>query len=110
MRATAANVKSQEGTPQSQSRGPINRYSLWIGFALMFGLTWPLYSRLDLFVGYGLAAAALSLTGFLHGKAGIREILGRFLIWRVGLQWYLVVLLFPLVLNLSAIVVCSICS
>src|SRR5437899_2035419 len=110
MRATAANVTSQAGTPPSQSRGPIDRYSLWIGLALMFGLTWPLHFRLGLFVGYGLAAAALILTGFLNGKAGIREILGRFLVWRVGLRWYLAVLLFPLVLNLSAIVVSSLCS
>ena len=67
-------------------------YSLPIGLLLMFALTWPLYAQLGLFVGYGLSLAALIMTGLTQGTAGVRSILGRFLVWRVGLSWYLVVL------------------
>lgn len=69
----------------------------------MFALTWPLYAQLGLFVGYGLAVAALVMTGVTQGRAGIRALLARFLIWRVGARWYLVVLLGPVLLNLAAI-------
>lgn len=71
----------------------------------MFALTWPLYAQLGLFVGYGLAVAALVMTGVTQGRAGIRNLLARFLIWRVGVRWYLIVLLGPVLLNLAAIAV-----
>jgi membrane protease YdiL (CAAX protease family) len=81
----------------------LNRHSLVIGIVLMFALTWPFYSALGLFVGYGLAVAALIMTGLTLGRAGVRALLRRFLIWRVGVQWYLVILFGPAILGLVAI-------
>jgi uncharacterized protein len=81
----------------------MNRLTLVIGLILMFALTWPFYSALGLFVGYGLALAALIMTGLTLGRAGVRALLHRFLIWRVGVQWYLVILLGPAILGLAAI-------
>src|SRR5512132_2554747 len=41
-------------------------------------------------MGYGPTLAALLVTGAVAGRSGIRSLLGRLLIWRVGPQWYLV--------------------
>ncbi len=81
----------------------LKRHSLVIGTVLMFVLTWPLYSALGLFVGYGLALASLIMTGLTLGRAGVRALLRRFLIWRVGVQWYLLILFGPAILVLAAI-------
>jgi membrane protease YdiL (CAAX protease family) len=81
----------------------LRRHSLVIGIVLMFALTWPFYSALGLFVGYGLALASLVMTGLTLGRAGVGALLRRFLIWRVGIQWYLVVLLGPAILILAGI-------
>jgi membrane protease YdiL (CAAX protease family) len=81
----------------------LKRHPLVIGIVLMFALTWPFYSALGLFVGYGLALASLIMTGLTEGCAGVRALLRRFLIWRVGVQWYLVILFGPAILGLAAI-------
>jgi hypothetical protein len=90
-------------TASSKSEKFLERHSLSVGVALMFALTWPFYARLGLFVGYGLALAALVMTGLTQRSAGVRALLGRFVIWRVDLRWYLVVLLVPPLLDLTAI-------
>jgi len=36
-------------------------------------------------------------------KGGLRELLGRFLIWRVGIQWWAFVLLFPIIASVAAL-------
>jgi membrane protease YdiL (CAAX protease family) len=79
----------------------LRRHSLVVGIALMFALTWPFYSALGLFVGYGLALASLIMTGLTLGRAGVVALLRRYLIWWVGIQWYLVVLLGPAILILT---------
>lgn len=81
----------------------VRRNSLIVGLVLMFALTWPFYSALGLFVGYGLAVAALIVSGLTLGRVGVRALLRRFLIWRVGVQWYLVTLFGPAILGLAAI-------
>jgi len=92
----------------------LKRYDLLIGVVLMFVLTWPIDLALAaesrgmlpfnvpfpiaMSVGYGFVAAALIMTGLTKGKSGILALLRRFLIWRVGIGWYLVVLgLYPLI-------------
>lgn len=81
----------------------LKRHSLVMGIALMFALTWPVYAALGLFVGYGLALAALLMTCLTLGWAGVRALLRRFAIWRVGAQWYLLVLFGPAILALVAV-------
>jgi membrane protease YdiL (CAAX protease family) len=41
----------------------------------------------------GPSVAGLLLTGLVHGRAGLRELLSRLLRWRVGARWYAVALL-----------------
>jgi membrane protease YdiL (CAAX protease family) len=96
-----------------------NRHSLWFGLALMFALTWPVdlavaaESRgmisvhipefLRIFVGYGFVVAAVVMTGATLGVTGMKALLGRFLIWRVGIVWYAIALLGYLLIDLAAI-------
>jgi membrane protease YdiL (CAAX protease family) len=65
------------------------------------GLIWEaLYSQglvasqspliLSLLIGWVPGIAAAVVTAMLAGRAGVRDLLRRFLIWRVGVQWYLV--------------------
>ncbi len=44
-------------------------------------------------VGYGFVGAAVLMSGIVDGSEGVRTLLRRFLIWRAGVRWYLVVLL-----------------
>jgi len=41
----------------------------------------------------GPSVAGILLTGLVHGRAGLRELLSRLLRWRVGARWYAVALL-----------------
>jgi membrane protease YdiL (CAAX protease family) len=43
----------------------------------------------------GPTLAAFVVTGSTEGRAGVRRLLGRYVLWRVGLKWYLVVLAGP---------------
>jgi uncharacterized protein len=46
------------------------------------------------------------MTGVIDGKAGIRRLLGRIMLWRVGLRWYLFALVgLPVILTLGTIIV-----
>ncbi len=81
----------------------LNRHSLVMGVVLMFALTWPFYSALGLFVGYGLALASLIVTALTLGRSGVLALLRRFLIWRVPVYWFLVVLVGPAMLGLAAL-------
>jgi membrane protease YdiL (CAAX protease family) len=40
----------------------------------------------------GPTLASLTVTAITTGKAGVRQLLRRYVLWRVGLQWYLLVL------------------
>jgi hypothetical protein len=77
----------------------VKSHSLVTGLVLMFALTRPFYSALGLFVGYDLALAALIMPGLTLGRAGVRALLRRSLTWRVGVQWYVVILFGPAVSN-----------
>jgi membrane protease YdiL (CAAX protease family) len=101
----------------------INRHALLVYLVLTFGLTWPwmwaevLGSRgaipfrltlvgtglvLTLFVAYGPTLAALIVTGLTRGRTGIRALLGRLLIWRVGWRWYAAACLLPGLIGVGA--------
>ena len=87
----------------------IRRYPLMAFFVLAYALSWPymivdalgshglLAFRLPMLLwipmGYGPTFAALIVTGALAGKTGVRTLLGRLLIWRVGWPWYAVAVL-----------------
>lgn len=50
----------------------------------------------------GVLLAALIVTGLTYGRAGLKDLLSRIFRVRVGLQWYALVLLLPLVFCLLA--------
>jgi membrane protease YdiL (CAAX protease family) len=70
----------------------------------MFALAWPgliwevLYSQglvtsqspviVSLFTGWAPSIAAVIVSGVIAGRAGVRDLLRRFLVWRVGFRWY----------------------
>lgn len=84
----------------------IKRNPLLSIYIIMFTIAWSvmipqaLFSQgiisvqlpeiLEIFTGWSPAIAALIVSGILAGRSGIREVFGRFLIWRVGFRWYLV--------------------
>lgn len=100
-------------------RSSIKRYSVLFGVVLIFLCTWSvdltlaaqdrgwlptiIPSWLGIFVGYGFVVAALLATSVVEGWAGIRALLRRYLIWRVGIAWFAVVLLGPVIVDLLAI-------
>jgi membrane protease YdiL (CAAX protease family) len=54
----------------------------------------------------GPTLAAFMMTSLVSGRSGIRQLLRRYIQWRAGLQWYLLVLLgYPVVLLIGASVV-----
>jgi len=82
-------------------------------FALAYALSWSLESPLVLLRDsvtdtQGLvliilasnvpSAVAIVLTAIVLGRGALRKLLGRLLIWRVDLRWYLVVVLGPVAL------------
>jgi uncharacterized protein len=55
---------------------------------------------------FGPTVAAFIMTGMIEGKAGIVLLLRRYVQWRVGIQWYLFVLVgIPIIILLGTIVI-----
>src|SRR5574339_232158 len=83
----------------------VRKYPLTIFFFLAIGLTWifmiadalgsqgilsfRLPLPLMLVMGYMPTLAAVIVVGKTQGKAGVRALFRKLLIWRVGLRWYL---------------------
>jgi CAAX protease family protein len=57
----------------------------------------------QIFTGWAPGIAAVLVTAILTGRAGVRDLLRRFLIWRVGLQWYMIALFLIAVIILGGI-------
>lgn len=75
------------------------------GLALLdYRVPFWLYVSLFLLATFsGPALAAFVVTAALEGKGGVRHFLRRFVLWRVGLRWYLVFLVgFPALFLLPA--------
>ncbi|QIN84553.1 CPBP family intramembrane metalloprotease [Rubrobacter tropicus] len=58
----------------------------------------------------GPSVAGILLTGFVHGRAGLRELLSRLLGWRVGARWYAVALLTAPLLATAVLLALSLTS
>ncbi len=58
----------------------------------------------------GPSVAGVAMTGLLHGKAGLRDLLARVLHWRVNVRWYLVALLTAPILMAAVIFALSLTS
>jgi uncharacterized protein len=86
----------------------VRRYPLTTFFVLACALSWwpwILYSFGVVptpIVGFGPFLAALVVLALTEGKRGVMGLLRRMVRWRVGLQWYAVALLLPIVVILAA--------
>ena len=81
----------------------IKRHSLIIFFLLAYTLSWiPSLTEAHSIFPMGPFLAALIVLGLANGKAGLLDFIRRIGRWRVGLQWYALVLGLPFVLNLAA--------
>jgi membrane protease YdiL (CAAX protease family) len=99
-------VSTVTSEPESAFKAFVKRNPVISVSVLMLAFAWPgliweaLYSQglvasqspliLSLLIGWVPGIAAAVVTAILAGRAGVRDLLRRFLIWRVGVQWYLV--------------------
>jgi CAAX protease family protein len=103
------NTRGQAMGPSNRLVKLLHRYPLVFYFLLAFGFSWayeltvyrvlltPGFSLrgllLDLGFTLGPTLAAFLMTAVTQGRAGIRQLLSRYVLWRVGIPWYLLVLL-----------------
>jgi membrane protease YdiL (CAAX protease family) len=72
---------------------------------LPFSSPLPPLATIAVAVFAGPFLAAFIMTGVTEGRAGLDRLLGRIVLWRVGLRWYLFALVgIPVILVLSAVV------
>ena len=101
--------------PGGRSNGTLARHSLVFFFLLAFVFTWgyfwlvlaPLKLPRAAYVlgGFGPAAAAFIMLGLTSGTRGVVALLRSIVHWRVGFQWYLLLLVGLPVLNVLAFLV-----
>jgi uncharacterized protein len=99
----------------NQTKAFLKRHSLVLGIVLMFLLTWPIDLAnvglmpfqvpfiVYIFLGWGFVYASVIMTGLTLGKEGVVTLLKRYLLWRVGWKWYLVVFFLPFALVIPAV-------
>jgi uncharacterized protein len=85
----------------------VRKHPLIAFFVLAYLLTWWIYPLLKfspllgIFGLFGPALAAIIMAAVTEGKAGVKALLRRLVVWRVGLPWYLIALGLPTVLSLA---------
>jgi membrane protease YdiL (CAAX protease family) len=105
----ALNNRGQLMTPSNSLPHLMRQHPLFFYFLLAFGFTWayeltiyrvlitPGFSLqgvlLDLGFTLGPTLAAFLMTAVMQGQAGILQLLRRYVLWRAGLRWYLLVFL-----------------
>ncbi|HKY53172.1 MAG TPA: type II CAAX endopeptidase family protein [Anaerolineales bacterium] len=113
-----ATISSVASTHESGLKAFVKRNPLISMYALLFLLGWPV-QILDALASHGLAPkpptiftiatgltpaiAAVIVTAVLTGRAGVKDLFRRFLIWRMGVQWYVVGLFLLAVVILGGI-------
>src|SRR5262245_26601375 len=85
----------------------MRKHPLIAFFVLAYVLTWWIYPLLKVspllgFFGlFGPALAAIIMAAVTEGKSGVKALLSRVVLWRVGLPWYVVALGLPTLLSLA---------
>lgn len=86
----------------------MRKHPLIAFFVLAYLLTWWIYPllRFSPLLGipglFGPALAAIIMAAVAGGKSGVRALLSRVVLWRVGVRWYVIALGLPTVLALAA--------
>ena len=90
---------------------PIKQHPLVAYFVLAYALAWILIPLVvSVSVAFGLLAlfgptiAAISVTGALEGRSGVKQLLGRVVQGRVGLTWIAVAVGLPLLMSATVVV------
>src|SRR5574342_497214 len=99
-------VSAVADTKEGGLRSFVRRNALLSMYVLLFALAWPgmileaLYSRhlistqspllVSLLTGWAPGIAAVVVSAVIAGRMGVKDLMRRFLVWRVGLQWYAV--------------------
>src|SRR5262245_26031604 len=99
-------LPSVAARPQSGLKSFVQRYPVVTMSVITLIFAWPgliweaLYSRgivasqspliLSLLIGWVPGISAVVVSAIVAGRAGMRDLLRRFLIWRVGVVWYVV--------------------
>jgi uncharacterized protein len=87
--------------------GSVRKHRLIAFFVLAYLLTWWIYPLLKfspllgIFGLFGPALAAIIMAAVTDGKAGVKALLSSVVLWRVGLQWYVIALGLPTLLALT---------
>jgi membrane protease YdiL (CAAX protease family) len=85
----------------------VRKHPLIAFFVLAYLLTWWIYPLLKfspllgIFGLFGPALAAIIMAAVTEGKAGVKALLSRVVLWRVSLPWYVVALGLPTVLSVA---------
>jgi CAAX protease family protein len=114
--------------PVSVGQGLLARYPLTSFFVMAYAFTWIVWAPwvlgqdgvglLPIKIGQaasgylnaaailaGPTLAAFIMTATTEGRSGVRRLLGRLVLWRVGIRWYLFVLLgVPLIMLIGTMV------
>jgi uncharacterized protein len=86
----------------------VRKHPLIAFFVLAYLLTWWIYPllRFSPLLGipglFGPALAAIIMAAVTGGKSGVKHLLSRVALWRVGVRWYVIALGLPTVLSLAA--------
>ena len=101
----------------------MKQYPVGSFFVLAYAISWVLWVPLVLYIKFVLPAdqepgglmlimllgtfaptvAAIMMTGILEGKPGVKKLLAKLLIWRVGVRWWLAAFLLVPVATFAAI-------
>ena len=118
-------VGNASARPASPQRSLLARHPLISFFIMAFAFSWITWSpwvlseegvgllpypvsgfpwiSLGIFLGPSLSG--FIMTGITEGRAGVRRLLHRIVLWRVGLRWYLFALIgIPVVMTLGTII------
>ena len=85
----------------------MRKHPLIAFFVLAYLVTWWIYPLLKfspllgIFGLFGPAIAAIIMAAVTGGKSGVKALLGRVVLWRVGLPWYVIALGLPTILSLA---------
>jgi len=112
---SASNILARKPLPSFFSLTFVISWGIWIPLVLYYYLnpfpvsfsSTPVLLILCAFLGFfGPTFAALIMAGLEGGRSGIKSLLSGWKRWRVGIQWYLAILVSQIVIDLVGTQAC----